>query len=102
MSSETSQQIASYNWSFARSFDGSFSFDAIRTSAALETMRETKALHATMKRIEQHLLGLGSDGLHTVLRHQRDIAWAAQKKARKAARLKRARAKARRLLKAKP
>jgi glutamate-1-semialdehyde aminotransferase len=68
---ETTEQIAGYNWSFDTAFD-SYSYEAIATAAALETLKTLKRTNILLEQLRGRMDSLGIDGLHEILRHERD------------------------------
>lgn len=80
--SYNARQIVDVEWNFTSNGTGTYALEQITTAAALD-------LANTMRRIERLLLNLGDDGIHALIRYE-------AARVRKAERLKRQRAAAKR------
>lgn len=82
----TSRQMVDVSWVWTSDTNNCHPVIDIATSANVEAARQLIRIGNLLERIETHILSLGRDGLHEVIRHEAE-------RVRKIERLKRARAK---------
>lgn len=89
MVKKNSREIVNMGWVWTSDGNDAFTTEAIRTAATVDAARSLDLIARVLERIESHILSLGRDGLHDVIRHEAE-------RVRRQERLTRARAKAER------